>query len=242
MGYAVDMGGLNRTPPPKSGIITSPTDGEELPEGPKGSRYSKEEISGMSEKERQWLRSHEFLIDWVDCDADWYQSVGTSLGESSEIEDDLTKTFHQMHMDPKGEKKGPAKDKDVKPDLSSDRIKIPTLYYERDVSKILKSWPNEDLPKFKGTIDKDAKDWLGTMVVLLTDCQAHPSFWQVVSGQRLSGKAFKDHRADNDLPSRLGRVLRLAGRALSVGVDPGGYHGQAETPDARSKKDLSGVL
>jgi hypothetical protein len=82
----------------------------------------------------------------------------------------------------------------VKPDLSFERIEIPTLYYERDVSKILKSWPNEDLPKFKGTIDKDAKDWLGMMVVLLTDRQAHPSLWHVVAGQCLSGKAFKDHR------------------------------------------------
>jgi hypothetical protein len=49
----------------------------------------------------------------VDCDADWYQSVGTTLGESSEVEDDLTTTFRQMQVDPKGDKHGPANDKDV---------------------------------------------------------------------------------------------------------------------------------
>ena len=108
----------------------------------------------MTEAELQWLKVHKFLIDWVDCDADWYQS---------------------MHVDPKVDKKGLAKDEDVKPDLSSKRIKIPTLCYVKDVSKILKCWPNEDLPNFQGTIDKDAKDWLGTMVLLLTDRQAHPS-------------------------------------------------------------------
>jgi hypothetical protein len=99
-----------------------------------------------------------------------------------------------MHVDLKGDKSGPEKDEDVEPDLSSNRIKIPPLYYERDVGKILKSWPGEDHPKFRGTFDEDAKEWLGTMAVLLEDRQAHPSLWHVAAGQRLSGKAFKDHR------------------------------------------------
>ena len=183
------MGGLDRTPPTKEGIITQAEEGEEMPKMPRNEHYTKEEIGQMNQAERQWLRCHEFLIDWVETDPGWlhHYSVGSTLDDSSELAKNLTGTFQQMALDSEvkiGE--------DVKP-IFERAQEIPALHYEKDVGKILKGWPDEDCPKFWGTVNDDANDWLGTMAVLLTDRQAHLSLWHVAAGQRLSGKAFKDH-------------------------------------------------
>jgi hypothetical protein len=68
------------------------------------------------------------------------------------------------------------------------------LHQETNVSKVLKGWPERDCPKFTGAVGEDARDWLVTMSVLLGDRQAHPGLWHIPAGQRLSGKAFCDHK------------------------------------------------
>ncbi|EFP82699.1 uncharacterized protein PGTG_08895 [Puccinia graminis f. sp. tritici CRL 75-36-700-3] len=124
--------------------------------------------------------------------------ASSSLLEAADIVSDLTKSLHQMLIDPKDPKTGGtatgetaagasssgSSEEDFKSSyLRTDSVAL-DLHKETDISKILKGWPEKDCPKFTGAVGEDANDWLVTMGVLLGDRQAHPALWHVAAGQR----------------------------------------------------------
>ncbi|PLW13932.1 hypothetical protein PCANC_20282 [Puccinia coronata f. sp. avenae] len=141
-----------------------------------GDCYTKDEVLGMS-------AAH--------CQPD--------RAASSDDVGDLTVTFQQLLTGQPSQQEGRSKmetnDKPVipgvVPPVASQAL---ALHQETNVSKVLKGWPKKDCPKFTGAVGKDAQDWLVTMSVLLGDCKAHPGLWHIAAGQRLSGKAFRDHK------------------------------------------------
>jgi hypothetical protein len=187
---------------PKGGKRSEEAAGEVPPAPADNVAYTAKEIAAMTKAQGQWLhrRDHstsmEDLIDYEEDD-----DVGSSSVTAQQIEQDLTKSFHQLHMEqpPHGGKppyrlRGPGQGQSAAKD---EETGLPGSYFalhqETDVGKILQSWPDKDCPKFTGNLGKNAVDWLRTMSVLLEDCQAHPLVWHVAAGNRLSGKAFRNY-------------------------------------------------
>ncbi|PLW15278.1 hypothetical protein PCASD_17020 [Puccinia coronata f. sp. avenae] len=161
----------------------------------------------------------EDLIDYEEEESVCSPSDDPHPKKQGNVGNGLTDSFKQMHVDPeksfahsgfstaRQDSRGKT---EFKPDLGTGcqhpnphtshayagfrgaRAPEPVLYHETDVSKVLRSWPDKDSPKFAGGVGISAAEWLRTMSVLLADRQAHPGIWHITAGQRLKGKAFRD--------------------------------------------------
>ncbi|KAA1093436.1 hypothetical protein PGTUg99_014252 [Puccinia graminis f. sp. tritici] len=196
----MNIGKVEHSPKGKSPML--PGDPGVRPKPPADQEYySKEEVQGMSPEERQWMKRHPYLVrvpedELIDYEED---SVGSSSKTAGRIEESLTKALNQMHVDPpRASTSAPAQEPAHTPHHEYPRpAPVPeepalVLHQETDVSKVLRSWPDKECPKFIGSIGDSASDWIRTMSVLLKDRQAHPGVWHIAAGQRLSGKAFRD--------------------------------------------------
>ncbi|OAV88984.1 hypothetical protein PTTG_02336 [Puccinia triticina 1-1 BBBD Race 1] len=65
-------------------------------------------------------------------------------------------------------------------------------HLEVEAGKVLRGWPDKELPKFGAMVNENPTQWLGMMAMVLKDCQAHPAIWHSCAGQRLTGRAWQD--------------------------------------------------
>ncbi|KAA1115985.1 hypothetical protein PGTUg99_029343 [Puccinia graminis f. sp. tritici] len=199
--------------------------------------YSKEEVQGMSPEERQWIKQHPYLVrvpvdELIDYEED---SVGSSSYSSSSktagrIEESLTNALNQMHVDPPRASTSAPTQEPAHPPHHEYPCPAPVpeepalvLHQETNVSKVLRSWPDRECPKFTGSIGDSAADWIRTMSVLLKDRQAHPGVWHIAAGQRLSGKAFRDwtNTAYNGTRPESWETFKVwLGKQCTLGVTP----------------------
>jgi hypothetical protein len=103
---------------------------------------------------------------------------------------------NQARVNPSGEKQGPwpEEPQDKKPTAPNKPPQVLQLHSKTDLTKVIKGWPNKDCPRFTSGIRENMAEWLLTMGVLLWDCQCHKELLHVTAGQRLIGKAFRDHK------------------------------------------------
>ncbi|OAV91090.1 hypothetical protein PTTG_28094 [Puccinia triticina 1-1 BBBD Race 1] len=64
--------------------------------------------------------------------------------------------------------------------------------FELEARKILRGWPDKELPKFGATVNENPTQWLGMMAMVLKDQQAHPAIWHLCASQCLTGQAWQD--------------------------------------------------
>jgi hypothetical protein len=135
----------------------------------------------------------EDLIDYEEDD-----DVGSSTVTAKQIEQDLTKSFHQLHMEQPPHRGKPPY-----------RLRGPEQ--------------GQSVVKDKENLGKNAVNWLRTMSILLEDCQAHPLVWHVAAGNRLSGKAFRnctDTALAGNRPKLWGAFKDWLCRLCPLGLSP----------------------
>ncbi|PLW05713.1 hypothetical protein PCANC_27560 [Puccinia coronata f. sp. avenae] len=179
----MNMGKVTHSPPPKKeGDSTGPGVRPKRPNDQEF--YTAAEVEAMNPEERQWINQHPYL-----CYTDAEDLIDYEEEDSMNVDGNKppVKFDHASNAQKPG-----FEQPEQKPNLHSRQAPELALYQETDVSKVLRSWPDKDSPKFAGGVGICAAEWLRTMSVLLADRQAHPGVWHIAAGQRLTSKAFRD--------------------------------------------------